>query len=577
MTWRKKVLAGSVLAGCSIAAFQPVVRNRLEHRLSEIFGARVEIGSSKLSLLDGTISLQQVVVHGPTGPSPAEKLSDGFDPSVGSNGPSIQLANVAMRFDWYSVLFRNLKVSNAIATGLDWHIEPPCAAVIPIADSRPNNLIQSPLQTLDPVPLKKSSETVVNRIIQPLRVFVTEEVAKQSQASFELSTTLQRMVERLDELQPNDLSINPLRQQQQQIDLDNIKKGLALVNQELADNRILKRKAESSLATLKQQSKASLESELETVVTISKSNSRYRAQELAGAAIAKLWNDSRGITFAMKQTIAQLPNSEAKSHEKPSFLARSREDANPNWIPSRVTSLSNGKVRGKVRLPKEPADLDQKLDFEMVLKDVSNILAPDAIQPFVHLNISASDAGSSPWILGTATVTKIPQSNAKQIEIQLERQNSGTVPSQLKTLHAENGWVSWIQIPMGLCLEPALALTSDGNMITARLIGQTTASWSDSQNMLVELDSKALDILESQIDKQNEAAITQMRSDIRILGTEQMNNELLSLSSRWGQMSDEFSRNHSNWESQMLDLDSRIKNAEAIFKRTSRIGTGSNR
>ena len=62
MTWRRKVLLGSLVAGCGIAAFQPIVRNRLEHRLSEVFATRVEIGSSKISLFDSTISLQQVTV-----------------------------------------------------------------------------------------------------------------------------------------------------------------------------------------------------------------------------------------------------------------------------------------------------------------------------------------------------------------------------------------------------------------------------------------------------------------------------------------------------------------------------------
>ena len=576
MTWRRKVLLGSLVAGCGIAAFQPIVRNRLEHRLSEVFATRVEIGSSKISLFDSTISLQQVTVYNDGQSLTQRQTGHEIEPTSNQNRPSVQIAQAALKFDWYSVLFRNLKVSNAVATGVDWCIETPCDALIPVADPIAPNSFQSSLQTLDPIPLKKSSETVVNRIIQPLRVFIAEEVAKQSQASLDISTTFRQIVERLDELQPGEANVNPLRQQQQ-IVLDNVKRELALINQTLADNRIHKRKVESSFATLKQQSKTNLEKELETIVSTSKSNSRLQAQELANAAVAKHWNDYRGITLAMKQAIAGLKNDTNKTAKSQPVVDRSNKGSNGNVIPARITSLLNGKVRGSVRLNQELPESDQKLDFKLALRGISNANALDPNQPVVDFTITGPQSQETPIIHSTATLARIPQSNAIHTEIQLEHNNLGSLASRIKTRHSEEGWISWVQIPMTTCMAPSATVGHENNYISARLIGKTSASWSDAQSMLVELDPKSLDALESQIDKHAENSLAKMRSDIQILGTEQLQNELLGMSSRWDQLSDEHSRDHSNWESQIAELNERAKSLESTFKRTTRNGTGSNR
>lgn len=576
MTWRRKVLLGSLVAGCGIAAFQPIVRNRLEHRLSEVFATRVEIGSSKISLFDSTISLQQVIVYNDGQSLTQPQTGHEIEPTSNQNRPSVQIAQAALKFDWYSVLFRNLKVSNAVATGVDWCIETPCDALIPVADPIAPNSFQSSLQTLDPIPLKKSSETVVNRIIQPLRVFIAEEVAKQSQASFDISNNLRQIVERLDELQPGEANVNPLRQQQQ-IVLDTIKRELALINQTLADNRIHKRKVESSFTTLKQQSKTNLEKELDTIVSTSKSNSRLQAHELANAAVAKHWNDFRGITLAMKQAIDGLENGINRTSKTQPVVNRSNEGSNVNAIPARITSLLNGKVRGSVRLNQDLPESNQKLDFKLALKGLSNASELDPNQPVVEFTITAPQNQDIPLIHSTATLARIPQSNAIQTEILLERNGLGSLTSRIKTRHSEEGWISWVQIPMTTCLDPSATVGHENNSISAQLIGKTSASWSDAQNMLVELDSKSLDALESQIDKLAENSLTKMRSDVQILGTEQLHNELLGMSSRWDQLSDEHARDHSNWESQVAELNARAKSLESTFKRTSRNSTGTNR
>jgi hypothetical protein len=246
-------------------------------------------------------------------------------------------------------------------------------------------------------------------------------------------------------------------------------------------------------------------------------------------------------------------------------------------IPARITSLLNGKVRGSVRLNQELPESNQKLDFKLALKGISNANALDPNQPVVDFTVTGPQSQETPIIHSTATLARIPQSNAIQTEIQLEHNNLGSLASRIKTRHSEEGWISWVQIPMTTCLAPSATVGHENNYISARLIGKTSASWADAHSMLVELDPKSLDALESQIDKQAENSLAKMRSDIQVLGTEQLQNELLGMSSRWDQLSDEHSRDHSNWESQIAELNERAKSLESTFKRTTRNGTGPNR
>lgn len=574
MTWRKKVLLCSLLAGCGIAAFQPIARNRFEHRLSEIFGGRVEVGSSKLSLFDGTISLGQLVIHTEVDSALDGNLNHNINRKSGPNNRPIQIAYAALRFDLHSALFRNLKVTNAVATGVDWCIDSPCEELLPRADSQLASSLHISLGPIDSKPLKESSELVVDRIIQPLRILVSEEVAKQSQASSDISTSLNQIVDRLDELQPDDSNLNPLRQQ---IVLDNIKKELGLINQSLADYRINKRKADSSVQTLKQQSQKNFVKELESILTDSTANSRHKAQELANTTIAKHWNDLRGITFALKQIITGLQINSIPSSEPSGVTYRTTKEATLNQIPPRITSLSHAKVRGTVHLPSELPESTQKLEFELVLKGISNTMTLDANQPVVDFNIAAPQDKINPVIHSTATISRIPQSNVKQVEIALERKSLGSMSSRIKIHHAEDGWVSWIQIPIALCLEPDASSKNIEGLISARLVGKTTSNWSGSQSMLIELDPTSVDSLESHINNRAEITQAKTRSDILITGTEKLNNELLSIGSRWDQLGDEHSRGHANWEAQILELNSRIKNVETVFKRTSRNSGSTNR
>ena len=63
MTFRRRLLVATVTLGGGICCFQPVMRARMESRMSEFFGARVDIGASKISLMDGTIAFRDIVIH----------------------------------------------------------------------------------------------------------------------------------------------------------------------------------------------------------------------------------------------------------------------------------------------------------------------------------------------------------------------------------------------------------------------------------------------------------------------------------------------------------------------------------
>ena len=63
MTWRRRLMVATATLGGGLICFQPVMRARMESRLSEIVGGRVKIGSSKISIKDGAIAFRDIVVH----------------------------------------------------------------------------------------------------------------------------------------------------------------------------------------------------------------------------------------------------------------------------------------------------------------------------------------------------------------------------------------------------------------------------------------------------------------------------------------------------------------------------------
>ena len=60
MTFRRRLLVVTLTLGGGLLCFQPVMRALMESRISEIIGARVDIGASKISLFDGTIAFRDV-------------------------------------------------------------------------------------------------------------------------------------------------------------------------------------------------------------------------------------------------------------------------------------------------------------------------------------------------------------------------------------------------------------------------------------------------------------------------------------------------------------------------------------
>ena len=101
MTFRRRLLVVTVTLGGGILCFQPVMRARMEARISDIIGARVDIGQSKISLIDGTIAFRDVVVH----------HSNSLQGMNGHRSPQpTKIEHAALKFNWNSLLYRNLEV-----------------------------------------------------------------------------------------------------------------------------------------------------------------------------------------------------------------------------------------------------------------------------------------------------------------------------------------------------------------------------------------------------------------------------------------------------------------------------------
>ena len=168
MKFRRRVLFATIVLGGCLCAFQPIMRSRIELRLSEIFGARVDIGSSKISLLDGTISLGNIVVH--------PKLK-AIDKDGDANYPPTIIANAALRFDWYSAAYRNLKIDTLVASGIHWQVNTPGFEDVPSAEISNR---QEELKLKGGSAVTQLYPDSLDKIVQPIHRRIAEESANQS-------------------------------------------------------------------------------------------------------------------------------------------------------------------------------------------------------------------------------------------------------------------------------------------------------------------------------------------------------------------------------------------------------------
>jgi len=567
MTFRRRILVATVTLGGGICCFQPMMRARIESRLSEIMRAKVEIGSSKISLIDGTIALRDVIVH-----------SSQNESETATRTILNRIPHVALKFDWNSLLYRNLKLSSVVATDVHWSVVEPSSEFIPFA-------VETPFQ----ISVTSSSEdsnslaSVIEPILHPIKRKMIEESAKQTRTQSSVSTQIGDMLRRISEAMPRDGSLNVLRQTSI---VDESKKQMVPVLQAMAEDRVARKESEKLMTSMRQ----TAPKKLMHVLSQHKSSPPLRATEdavqLAKSAVAKEWNRNRSMLQLALQSIAALRKtpanaSQMEDQEQNQTLLHNSEFVSK--IPNGFTRLLVGKVKGTMQFTSLLADSLEPADrFELQFKNLSSRDLAESDKPTVNIRLTRDSHPDGPaWLICTAQEMEFVQSNSTQFHVVIQRLIDNRNKCLTTIQHANQGWSATISIPLATCVDtfkigPLLGSPRpiSESEIVGKLIG-TTSSMSGNQNeILIEIEPSSIEAIEVVLKPSYELETQRKIAQAEIRGTEQLNFELMKIDARWEQLGDEHARAHESWEVSLKDLNTQFEKLESAFKRTSRATTG---
>ena len=568
MTIRRRLFIATVTLGGGICCFQPIMRNRMESRISELFGGRVEIGSSKVSLIDATIALSDITIHS-------------ANSHMGSNDRSLSSFNIkdaALKFNWNSLLYRNLKVEKFLASQVHWRLVDPSREVIPTADE--SNLAKTTSQF-------DENEALVFRIdsiVQPIKQRIVEEAAKQNRVHQTISSRIKSVSDRLTEAMPSDGSLNVLRQRYV---VEDANKELAIVKQSIAEARIARYESDKVMNSMRQSAQENLVKSLEDLPDLGSVKASQSALQLAKNAVAKEWNRNRPIVQAVMQSLTalQIPTTPQNSDE-PEIRAGSRNSRSEllSQLPVGLTRLVAGKVNGTIHLPDVSCNPTEVTSgFELQFKNLSSRVSSDREKAAITISIKHSSIQHEvPWLICTAQQVSLPQSDTTQIQVVLERAQRGQPKTVTTIQHANQGWAASFSLPIQNCFEFSKIASSSNEkvfsiektMIVGKMIGTTPANGSEPNELLIDIEESSLAAVEAILSPKFRQDFEKQRSQASIRSTEHLTSEMLEISKRWDQLGDEHSRAHVSWETSLTELSGQLESLETAFKRTSRGSIG---
>jgi hypothetical protein len=549
----------------------------MQSRISELFGGRVEIGSSKVSLIDATISLSDLTIHS-------------ANSRLGSNDSSLssfKIKDAAFKFNWNSLLYRNLKVENFLASQVHWRLVDPSREVIPTADE--SNLPKTTSQFDE----NEALDISIDAIVQPIKQRIIEEAAKQNRVHQSVSSRIKSVSERLAEAMPNDGSLNVLRQRYV---VEDANKELAIIKQSIAEARIARYESDKVMNSLRQSAQKKLAQSLEALPDLGSLKANQSALQLAKNAVAQEWNRNRPIVQAAMQSLTAL-------QQIPTIPQNSDAEANPFGprnsrlellarIPVGLTRIDAGKVSGTIDLPDvflKPTEVTS--GFELQFKNLSSRASAsrdssDREKAAITISLKHSTVQHEvPWLICSAQQVVLPQSDTTQIQVVLERTQSGRPKTVTSIQHANQGWAASFSLPIQHCFQsspneaPSIdtVTLSQKTNIVGKMIGTTTANGDEPNELLIDIDESSLAAVEAILAPKFRQDYEKRRSQASIRSTELLTSEMLEISKRWDQLADEHARTHVSWEASLAELSGQLESLETAFKRTSRASIGTAR
>ncbi len=397
MTIRRRLLIATVTLGGGICCFQPIMRTRMESRISELVGGRVDIGSSKISLIDATIAFSDITVHSMSSRQGSIERSPG----------SLKIKNAALKFNWNSLLYRNLKVENFLATEVHWKLADPSRDVIPTADE--SNLPKTSTQFDE----NEALDFSIDSIVQPIKQRIVEEAAKQNRVHQTVSSRIKSVSERLTEATPSEGSLNVLRQRYV---VEDANKELAIIKQSIAEARIARYESDKVMNSMRQSAQKKLVKSLEDLPDLGSVKAKQSALQLAKIAVAKEWNRNRPIVQAAMQSLTalqQIPTIPQNNDEEENRAGpRNSSSELLSQLPVGFTRIVAGKINGTIHLPGasfKPTEVTS--GFEFHFKNLSSRDFSDREKAAITISmIDSTVQHEAPWLICSAQQVGLPQS-----------------------------------------------------------------------------------------------------------------------------------------------------------------------
>ena len=573
MKFRRQVLVATIVLGCGFWSFQLIVRGCIEARLSSLFNATVYVGSFEISLLNGMISLNNIEVH--------PKLTVLDKDNVSASQPTL-IAKSAMKFDWNSAAYRNMKIDKLVASGMKWQVNAATLDEVPFAENSNNQSIwkrdRSTVNT-------KLDADCIHSIVMPIHKRIAEESANQNRLHADISSRLTTIRERLDETVPNESTLNTLRQKPV---IDDVKKELFAVRQSIAENRIRRKESDKQITSIKQSLTQRLSDKIDSILQPSSIDGRQTALQIAESVVATDWNRNRTIVHTLLNAINVLQSNE---RDEPSSQPASLRDLDfhpLHNVPIRFTRVVSARIRGQAQFRIDGSDAmmsindaDSPASFELQLRNLSSESTMQTPKPHVSLTLEeSSTSGKSLKVVCVAERIALAQSASSQVQILLERSIGDSPTSTTKIQHAELGWSATVTLPLIACLDsnnldPAELAKAQLNLganqvLKAKLIGTTATPRMQRQNLLIEIEPECLAPLELVLTSFVQTQSTKLHSELKILGTELVSNELITIGQRWDQLGDEHARAHTGWETDMAEMNDRVQRFELSNRRIAR-------
>ena len=562
MTFRRRLLVVTVTLGVGILCFQPVMRVRMASAISNFVGAKVDINESRISLFDGTMAFRNIVVH----------HSDKLQGTVSHELPrQSNIEHAALKFNWNSLLFRNLRVESFVASNVHWKMEPPSRHIIPSAAESIGQI------SLVPSDANADTDATIEPIVSPIHSRIVQEAARQSRVHLDVSTRIKKALEQLGEAMPAEGSFNVLRQS---FVVDDAKKTLATIKQSIAENRLARKESDRVISSLKQSAQKNLNRGLAANPELDSSRINQASLQLAKHAVAREWNSNRSVVQAVLLSF-NVAQTEINPHNgPPGDGLRDSQNEFLSQLPVGATCFVAGKMKGVVQFPNVGNDSPSTTSgFQFQFRNLSSRDSLERETPAICLTMNNDPAQNAiPWLVCTAQQTKLPQSDADQIQITLERVHPGQKKSTTSIQHANQGWAATISIPIRNCFELAAAEplrnanspSNESIAIVGKLVGTTSPKSNEPNELFIDIDISSVNALAAILAPEYRSVADRKRLQSSIRGTELLNSELQSLSLRWDQLGDEHSRLHEGWEVSLNELNDQLQSLESAMNRTSR-------